>query len=191
MGYLTNRDLNREFGFPDTQSGRDYLGGRNSRDYSGAPRETGSAGDRHLEHNPQDSRPFAVVRNFLDKYKISVGGFGFKGKEVDLGGAGAMVGVIQEWDTKNGFSSGGLVEGWGGNGVAVGGGRVIGLDSEGLTGTFGFVGVDASSGPLAGLKGGFVGNRGDAWGGFFVEAHVGIWARGGGFYIRKYNHGGD
>ena len=102
-----------------------------------------------------------------------------------------MAGVIVEQDLKGGTSSGAIVEGWAGNGFVVGGGEIVGFDSKGISGFFGFVGGELSLGPLGGIKGGLVGNRSEGWGGLFFEGHVGSWARGGGGYVRDTRHQGD
>ena len=187
MGYFLDGDLNRDFGFRDPAVGPDYLGDRAFRDYSGALRaplqEAGVDRDRNLNRNSEPS-VWAKILEFMEKHRVAAGVLGFVGDELDLGVSGVTNGVIVEHDTHGGTSTGVFVEGSVGDGFKLGGGEIIGIDSKGISGFFGFFGGKVSLGPLGSIEGGFIGNRSDSWGGLFFEGHVGTWARGGGFYVR-------
>ena len=189
MGYLLDKDLNREFGIPEQPAGRDYLGGRESRNYSSSLASTQSSSEKSSNGSLRGgiaNQDYANAKHGQpEPSSFGFGVFAFGGSEYNLGYVGGMLGVITEYDFKDGTSSGAIGEGWFGKGVFGGAGAISGLDSKGIFGPFGFGGfkLDVFKG-LAGLQAGLVGSPSEHWAGIFVEGHVGQQTRGGGAYVR-------
>ena len=116
------------------------------------------------------------------------GAFGIVGREADGAVAGALTGGIAEADSVDGVSGGNVTEAWaGGEGGAVGGGKITGTGQSNIftQGYFGFGGFSFSAGPLGAIQVGVVGNPlGGAWGGLYAEGHIGPVAVEGGGYLR-------